>query len=207
MDLSHPHSAVAPSLDSEVLLVLAGTSQPMTVRRISLLVNRGSYNGVKKALSRLVEQGLVLRETVARTHVHSLNREHIAAPAVDVLAALRSEFLGRLRAALGAWDPAPVHASLFGSAARGDGGTSSDIDLLVIRPDDVDEEDSRWREQFSILGERVFAWTGNRAGPIEVSNADASKLLRENPPVMRDLREDGIHLAGIGLSRLLKEET
>ena len=37
----------------------------------------------------------------------------------------------------------PRSVPLFGSAARGDGDTASDIDILVIRPRDVDEEDER----------------------------------------------------------------
>jgi predicted nucleotidyltransferase len=35
-----------------------------------------------------------------------------------------------------------MHASLFGSAARGDGVPESDIDLLIIRPERVDAEDA-----------------------------------------------------------------
>jgi hypothetical protein len=172
-----------------------------------MLVRHGSYNGVKKALGRLVEQGLVLRDEVGGVNLHSLNRRHVAAPVVDALAGLRAEFLRRLRDAIASWELAPVHASMFGSAARGDGDTTSDIDLFIVRPDDVEEEDPHWREQLSRLGEQIFEWTGNRAGPVEVAHADVPRLRKSNSPVWQDLAEDGIDLAGLRLSRLLREES
>lgn len=203
MDVARPYSAVAPSLDGEVLVVLAGTTKPMSTRRISQLVKHGSYGGVKKAVERLVEQGLVSRETAGNAHLHLLNREHLAAPIVDAMAGLRSAFLSRLREGFSTWAPPPLHASLFGSAARGDGDTHSDIDLFIVRPSEVDDEDPVWREQFATISEQILAWTGNRAGPVEVSQADLADLLQANPSVLRDLREHGIALAGVPISSVL----
>lgn len=37
-----------------------------------------------------------------------------------------------------------VHASLFGPFARGDGDASSDIGLLLVRPDGIDEDEQPW---------------------------------------------------------------
>ena len=46
----------------------------------------------------------------------------------------------RLRETIRGWRPRPVYACVFGSAARGDGGPDSDIDLLVVVDDDTPAE-------------------------------------------------------------------
>lgn len=196
MDLSRPYTAVCPTLDSGILSVLAGTTRPLTGREIARLVGRPSHSGVLDALNRLVEHGLVDREEAGRAYLFTLNREHLAAPAVEVLAQLRSELLSRLRLAVDSWEIAPVHVSLFGSAARGEGDTHSDIDLFVIRPEAVDSEDPDWREQLDLLSRRVLRWTGNQAGIAEIGETDVSRLRKDEPPILKDLRADAILIAG-----------
>jgi predicted nucleotidyltransferase len=205
MDVAHPYSAVAPTLEGDVLIVLAGTTRPLTGREVARLARRGSPPGVAAALDRVVEQGLVLREEVGRAFLHTLNREHLAAPAVLVLAALRAELIERLRAGVAGWEIQPVSAAMFGSAARGDGDVDSDIDLLVVRSADVDEEDERWRTQLRSLADDVHAWTGNHAGLIEVAEQDLPRFLESGLPVLEDLRTEAIPLAGLPSAQLLRE--
>jgi predicted nucleotidyltransferase len=90
------------------------------------------------------------------------NRDHVAWPTVELLAALRRTFLDRLRAGFRSWRPKPVHASLFGSAARGDGDATSDIDLLLIRPDEVSEDGPPWADHVDRIRQQVQGWAGNR---------------------------------------------
>ncbi len=203
MNVSRAYSAVAPTVEGDVLVVLAGTTQPLTGRRIARLARRGSVAAVAKALSRLVGQGLVLREEAPPASLYTLNRQHVAAPAVEALALIRTELLDRLRHAFAAWRVPPVHASLFGSAARGDGDIDSDIDIFVVRPAAVDAEDPTWGEQLTDTGAAILAWTGNRAGIIDFAEQDVGRMLEESPPVLGDLRRDGIDLAGTPLHELL----
>jgi hypothetical protein len=121
VDVSRPYTAISPSLESDVLVVLAGTTRPLTGRQVAALVRHGSPDGVRKALDRLVAQGVVLRQEAGRALMHSLNRRHLVLPAVEVMAGMRGELLRRLRDSFAGWAPAPVHASMFGSAARADG--------------------------------------------------------------------------------------
>ena len=93
---------------------------------------------------------------------------------------------------------------MFGSAARADGDASSDIDLLIVRPGDVDEEEPNWRAQVDALGEAVRAWTGNHAGIVELGERDLDDLSRRPPPILTDLRTDAIDLAGRPVRTLLK---
>jgi len=75
----------------------------------------------RAVLNRLADQGLVLQQEAGKAVLYTLNRDHLAAPAVSILADIRSELVRRLRATLADWTIQPVHASLFGWAARGDG--------------------------------------------------------------------------------------
>jgi Nucleotidyltransferase domain len=207
MDVARPHRSVVSTLDGDVLVALAGTTGPLTGRQVAGLVRRGSQKAVSVALDRLVEQGIVLRQEAGRAYLHVLNRQHLAAPAVEVLAGLRAELIVRLRAMFEAWKVAPVHASLFGSAARGDGDSQSDIDLLVVRPDRVDEEQEPWRTQVEGLATAVYAWTGNHAGIVEVSETEFIELPSREAPIVDDLRDDGIDLAGTPLRAALRRRS
>jgi len=199
MDVARPYSAVSPSLDGDVLVALSRTTRPLTGRRVAELVASGSHDGVRKALDRLVDQGIVRREPAGRALMHTLNRQHLAAPAVEALATMRSDLLSRLRAAVSSWSPPAVHASLFGSAARGDGDADSDIDIFMVRPDPIDQDDPRWREQNERLAADVHTWTGNHAAVVESSE---SQMVRSRAPILDALRRDCISLGGSPLELL-----
>jgi hypothetical protein len=205
MDVARPYTAVSSTLDGEVLRVLAGTTRGLTGREVARLTGRSSHSGVLDVLNRLTEHGLVDRVELNRAFLFALNREHVAAPVVDALAGLRAELFDRIRLALDTWHIAPIHVSLFGSAARGDGDTHSDIDLFVVRPMSVSEEDPRWREQLDGLTASIVRWTGNRAAILEVSETELTRLAMDEPPIVARLRADAIVLRGLDTSALLGE--
>jgi len=136
-------------------------------------------------------------------YLYTFNREHLGAPSVELLAGVRSELERRLRAEITDWAIAPVHASLFGSAARGDGDVRSDIDIFVVRPTRVSADDPGWRGQLERLSDHVYDWTGNHAGLSEVSATDMRRLRRERPPIVEELRREAITLAGPAPTELL----
>ena len=135
-------------------------------------------------------------QQAGNAYLYTLNREHLGAPAVDVLVGIRSEFERRLRAEIAGWKIAPAHASMFGSAARGDGHARSDIDVFVVRPAGVASDDAAWREQLELLSDHVHAWTGNHVGLSEVAKGDVARLRPNGPPIVDELRRDAITLAG-----------
>ena len=206
MDLSRPHMVLSPTLDGEAMRVLAGTTHPLTGREIARLAEQGSQTGIALALDRLVKQGLVLRQDVGAAALYTFNRLHLAAPAAEILAGLRSELRRRIRGEIEAWKTQPVHASLFGSAARGDGDTASDIDVLIVRPRPVDEEDPGWRDQVARLSDQIYLWTGNHAAVIELGHDEVGELQRTQPPIAASLRADAVSLAGLSVERLLQAE-
>jgi hypothetical protein len=206
MDVSFPYKAVVPSLDGEVLVVLARSSQPQTGRAVARLVHRGSRAGVSRALARLVEEGIVLMAEVGSAHTYLLNRDHIAVPAVEILANLRQTLLEKFRGELQGWDPLPSHVSVFGSFARRDGNTQSDIDLLIIRPRDIPENNPRWRDQLHNFSVCVQSWTGNHAGIVEIPEEELQDLEQNNIPALKEIKRDGIELFGVPLKTLLSND-
>jgi predicted nucleotidyltransferase len=203
MDVSKPHTAVGPTLDTEVLAVLAGTSRPLTGREVARLTGRISHRGVAEALSRLVEHGLVERREAGRALLFTLNRQHLAAPAVEILAGMRTELLRRIRGLVSSWEAAAVHISIFGSTARGDGDTQSDVDVFVVRPDAVSADDPRWLKQINDLVESVELWTGNRTSVAEVAASEIEHLLADDPPIVGKLRSDAIDVSGADIATLV----
>lgn len=205
MDLSAPHRVVLSEGDGRVLAVLAGTTRPLSGREVARLSD-GSQNTVRRALQRLAEHGLVTMQEAGSgaALLYTLNRDHLAAHAILTLLALRSRLRDHLTNEFEGWPLPPLHASLFGSAARGDGDTQSDIDLFIVRPSHLDAEDAYWRAQLDRLPDRVLAWTGNHAGIAEVSEGDLARLRRDRPPVVEELTRDAIHLTGSPLSDLLR---
>lgn len=204
MDVSKPFAAISSAVDPDVLVVLASSTKPRSGRELARRTGR-SNTAVQHVLARLVDHGLVRREEVGRTFLYQLNRDHLLAPTVERMADARIELIRRLREAIGAWASPPVHASLFGSAARGDGDTRSDIDLLVVRPADVDPEDTTWRDQLDALTDAVRRWTGNNAGIAEVPEDELPRLHKDRPSLLEEVSEDAVDLAGKPARELLRE--
>ncbi len=204
MDLSSPYAAVLSPAEGPILAVLAGTTKAFSGREVARL-SGVSVNGAWKALQRLAEHGLVNEEPAGgKTTLYTLNRDHLAAEAIVTLIRLRSILVSRITEQMESWTIQPAHASLFGSAARGDGDTTSDVDIFIVRPKGVDEEDTRWRSQLDELADAVRSWTGNHAGISEIPESELARLRRERPQVIQDVERDGITLFGEPASTLLR---
>jgi predicted nucleotidyltransferase len=129
----------------------------------------------------------------------------MAWPAVEILCSLRATLLDRLRERIRSWPIPPRAAALFGSAARGDGGVDSDIDVLLVRPDEVDEADEAWCQQIDMLRDRVEAWTGNHCQIYEVDGPGLREHVQRDEPIVMTWRQDAISLFGEDLRRMLVE--
>jgi predicted nucleotidyltransferase len=206
VNLGSPHRLLAHPLDGSVVAVLSATTHPLTGREVARLAPEGSQPGISKALGRLTAEGLVDRQEAGNALLYRLNRDHLAAPAAAMLADLRNALIGRLREEIAGWELQPVHASIFGSVARGDADASSDIDLLIVRPADIAADDPRWRDQLDELSYAVKRWTGNALSTSELPEADIARLADERPPVIDAIGADAITLVGPDANRLFREK-
>lgn len=192
MDFAHPLRVVSPTLDGDVLTVLAGADEEFSGRRIHRLLASGSEPGVRKAADRLVDQGIVLRRRAGRANLYRLNRDHLSAEAVERLAEARFQLVGWLRRTISLWDIQPFCAVLFGSVARGRAGTGSDLDLLVVRPTGVEEDLTAWSDQLGSLERRATLKTGNDARIVEIGEGELSQA----GPLLENVLQEGIELSG-----------
>lgn len=202
LDLSNPSSVITPTLDGPVLVVLAQAGSELTVAEVHRRCTRGSEPGVRKVLARLADQGIATVRPAGSALLYSLNRDHLAARAVAAMVGLRSDLWARLRRELAAWGLKPAAACVFGSAARGDGGPHSDIDLLLIRRKGVAQDDERWEAQVSTMCAAVAAWTGNRVQVIDLEEGDLTGP-RAAEPLWSAVLSEGIALTDTPLRSLL----
>jgi len=163
---------------------------------------RRSHSGVLDVLHRLSEHGLVNRVQLNRGYLFTLNRDHLAAEAVDVLTSLRTKLFESIAGEIAKWEIAPAHASVYGSTARGDGDTDSDIDLLIVRPAQIETDEQRWQAQVDGLREQIEAWTGNHAAIADLSEPELAKLRRQKRPIIGALDADAIVVFGSDLTAL-----
>lgn len=186
MDVSMPIMTVVPSLDGPVLAALAATATPMGLATVHARAGRGSKSGVRSVLLRMVDEGLVLEVPGG----YLLNRDHLAAPAVELLAALHGELVSRIRDAFDEWPTPPSLVGMFGSAARRDGDADSDIDVLVV------SDDSDLDDRVDELAEQIRRWTGNRAQVIGRTPKEIARLRRAKEPILAEWTRDLVVIAG-----------
>lgn len=199
MDLTFPAHAVVSTLDAEVLLTLAGTTSPMTGNQVRRVAGKGSLRGVQLVLQRLERHGLIDVMEAGSSNLYSLNRDHVAAPAVLALIDLRGQLFRRISDEISKWPIQPVAAAVFGSAARGDGGLESDIDLFIVSPKKVLDGALQWETQIATLSTLIRRWSGNHASVIQATPAQVSEMLSRNEPIVESLRRDAVSLFGLNI--------
>jgi predicted nucleotidyltransferase len=191
VDLGSPVLDVAPAVRGALLQVLARLEQPVTRRQLAAAAGVAPGNA-SAVIEELIQSGLVSETVAGRSSMVVLNRNHLAAGPVLALAGLRGELIRRLRERLSVW-PDLHGAWLFGSVARGDADSDSDVDLLIVA-DDLQSPDLH--ERLSRLQADVRTWTGNDLQLVEHSRSSWRKLVRAKNPLVEQIRLDGIALAG-----------
>jgi predicted nucleotidyltransferase len=202
MDVALPLRSLVPSLDAEVLTVLAGTEAPLTGSAVARLATRGSRAGIQKVLDRLERHGVILAQQAGSARLYRLNREHLLAVAILSAVSIRAQLVDRLRGELSTWETSAAHASVFGSTARGDGDPDSDIDLLVVRRHDIAPDHPVWQRQLRELETAVRLWTGNQLSIFETTQEDLVRL-EHREPVIDSWRRDAVTLVGLPIRDLV----
>lgn len=195
MQLHKPLTSVTPTLDGDVLAVLASAEVPFTISQIQRIITTASGEGIRKVLTRLTAQGVVLHDQVGRTNTYRLNTEHVAAEPIMALSRLATTFLARLEAHLDEWGAELIYAAVFGSAATGRMRLDSDIDLFLVRATS-DRDDDAWQQQVTELGRLVTAWTGNDGRTVEYTEDELRVAAAAGEPLLDDVSKQGLTVAG-----------
>lgn len=202
MDLREPIRSVIPSVTGSVLAALARAAEPLTGRELEQRVKpAASHRGVQLALKGLVDGGIVERVDKGRAALYSLNRDHVAAPAIVALASMRDAVFARMKDAIGSWEPKARNVTVFGSFARGDAGVAGDIDLLVVRRNDFDDDAASDR-QLAELTANVQRWSGNPLRAIVLTEDELAEQFAAREAYLEAAAAEGITLIGTPLRRM-----
>jgi predicted nucleotidyltransferase len=195
MNLSSGINSVIPGVHGAVLEVLGRTSEPLSGRTVAQLVgDRASVKGVYLVLRSLAAEGIVDAKKSSSAIFYQLNRDHLAAESIIELANLRSRLIEAIKADVASWPVPSYGAWIFGSFARGTAGSQSDIDILVVRPEDTAFDDEQWRKQSRDTAHRATRWSGNDCRITEFSREEFVQLFENDDQLARDLRSDALPL-------------
>jgi predicted nucleotidyltransferase len=136
----------------------------------------------------------VSRRQAGQAKLYSLNRSHLAAPYIEGLGSLRARLIDRLKELTEKWEEPATAIFLFGSVARGEAGTKSDLDLFVLRGPVIAKDDPTWQEQLAELEREATLWTGNEARVLEYRGRDFADP--EVWKVGRQVLRDGVPIVG-----------
>ena len=204
MDFVHPVQAVIPGAQGRVLAVLAQTTAALNLSTLARLAGVSVAQG-SRVMPGLVELGLVERREIPPSSQFRLIRENVAAQTIIDLARSRDTALDRIGAAAAAALPfPPVSVIVFGSFARGKADEHSDLDAIIVRPDEVDEDDDAWATAIEQWRDEARAITGNRVEILEVARHEARIKLAGRTPLWSDVKRDGIVVHGLTIEELME---
>ncbi|MEE9415426.1 MAG: nucleotidyltransferase domain-containing protein [Acidimicrobiales bacterium] len=201
MDFVHPVQAVIPGTQGRVLAVLVETTAELNLRTVARLASVSPAQA-SRVLPGLVALGLVERREVPPSSLFWLNRENVAAQVVIGLARARDTALKRMGVAASQLPLPPASAFIFGSFARREADRESDIDAVLVRPADVDEDDETWTVGVEQWHRSVRAITGNPVEVIETGKFEVGEKLRSGGQLWRDVARDGVVVYGATLDEL-----
>lgn len=201
MDFVHPVQAVIPGARGRVLAVLAHTTAELSLSTLARLANV-SVAQASRVMPGLVELGLVERREVPPSSQFRLVRQNVAAQAVISLADSRQTALAQLGAEAAALEVPPASVIVFGSFARGEADGQSDVDAIVVRPDDVLADDEMWASSLEHWRRSASAITGNPVEILEVGLSEVRSKLSSRAQLWSDVRRDGVTVHGAGIDDL-----
>lgn len=201
MNFARPVEVLVPGVQGRVLAVLAETTAELNLRTVAQLAGV-SQAQASRVLPDLVTAGVVERREVPPSSLFRLVPEHVASRALLALARSSNVVLdeiGRLAAAL---PLPPISVIVFGSFARREADDESDIDIIVVRPLEVDEDDTAWSEALEAWRSEIRRLTGNRVELLEVGASEAARKTGGSSQLWSDIRRDGQVVHGLSIIEL-----
>lgn len=210
MKLSNPIDDIIPSVDGRVSAVLARSGIPLTGARVAEAAG-ASKERVRQVLARLVDAGLVTSQPAGQAILYAANREHLLWPAVQKLIVDTDQFVYLIKQRIvevleqGIGDSAlagQCMLALFGSVARGEATGDSDIDVLLIAPDELDPQTTT--SLVSEIVDSVMTGTGNECNVYAVSRSGFDELVADEDPMVGSWVADAAVFHGPDFRRRLR---
>lgn len=195
-----PHSKISVL---RVLFKQEGLSGREVARRAGL-----SPRAASQALTQLVKEGILRRNAVGATHLFSVNHQrHIVYSALGNLfhleAELSSEIGHRILQAIG--QDKCVSVAIFGSYARGESSSRSDLDVLVLLDDSY--RVPKIKELLAERAEKFHDLFGLRLSPYVIGAAEFSDRFGKNDKLIKAMVREARVIAGKPLAEVIIDES
>jgi predicted nucleotidyltransferase len=141
-------------------------------------------------LNDFLEVGIVVREVRGRSYSWRVNEQHVLLPVLSHLIATEAQLRTTLLRDVGdIIDPTPIRrALLFGSIARGDERSDSDVDLFAVVGSARDKKLAA--SALERVRERVWSRYGNPVSSLLYTESEARR--RANPGLVEAIVREGI---------------
>lgn len=211
MDWTTPLAPIVHGAEGIVLDRLCRVSAPQTAGQLRRRADdQLSLTGVRKALGRLVAQGLVLEHPLGSVIGYQINVDHLAYPAVRAMvdAYLPYSLLrDRLRALVEARFPdGQPTVALYGSVVRAAATVESDVDIVVVVPDPWPYTPADTQDLVAELYDAVGRWTGNAPQVVLSTTADLARAREAADPFIDSLAREADTVVGPSVRALVTGE-
>jgi predicted nucleotidyltransferase len=157
----------------------------------------------QEVINHFADRGLVLINQVGRSHLCAFNRKHIAASAIQELLHQQANIRIVIANRIDKWSLKPLSATLFGSAARGTGSASSDIDILLIKPERAERSSATWADQRFETSQHLQLVIGNNILWFDLTQSELLRANRAKEPLIAQVKREGVHLLGEKVETML----
>lgn len=197
MYLTDPLSTLFPGAHSHIIRQLLRESEPQSGRAIAMKLGTSvGKSRVIEVLGDLAALGIVDREIVGSSHLFSINRDHICYQSLKTLVNPLPSLTRHMQRIVSEFRTLPTAVVLFGSVAKGLSQIGSDLDLLVIRPNQTDPEDPDWNCQTLELVVRMERLAGYPVQLVEYSEGEFKSLVDRGARLVHELNETGLVVSG-----------
>jgi predicted nucleotidyltransferase len=195
VDYTRPVQTLIPGAQGQILGVLAETTAQLNLTTVSRLAGV-SLAQASRVLPELVRLGLVERVEAPPSALFRLMDENLVGRLVRSMTDLRNLALRAVGDCSALRKPRPKLVIVFGSFARGDADGDSDLDVVIVRPADIDDSDAAWSESIVTLNQDLARAVGNPVNILEVGANELERRIRSHSELWRSIRNEGIVVYG-----------
>lgn len=198
MDYVDPLRALFNGVRGDVLSVVAATERPLTLKQLT--ERSGATKAmVSKRVDELVDLSVLCREKVGTSDQIYLSDTAIAGH-IRRIGSLWRQVMTEMKRLAADITPPPANVTVFGSFARGTAGPDSDIDIVIVRPHDVPDDDA-WMEAIGKFTDATTGLAGNPVADIHVDVNELSEVIER--PLWQEIVRDGVTLIGTPIKDLV----
>ncbi|MGB3414391.1 MAG: nucleotidyltransferase domain-containing protein [Microbacteriaceae bacterium] len=202
MDLSIPLRSFFSDIESRAFLALDSVASGMTGRQVAEVIHSNSPSHVRRALRKLENLGLVTSRQVGNAYVYETNKEHILWPIIQAINSSTEIFKQQIRELIEASTVPNATVWLYGSTVRKTSISKSDIDLVLIVPEETSNEAlNELTAELSSCGE---LWTGNETNVYGISEQGLLYREEQQDPLFDSWMKEAIPIIGPSIQDLIQ---